>query len=295
MNLLRTIKKILSEEHKFLEVILDQISKIGLYPTLKITGLSYTKLFSMGIGPEYFTRKIKQEFIQDFFKSLGYGVSLIEFNTEPIYYNSNEKEYREISYLGINKVAVTVWDRETNDIEGEFGVLYHNLNDDMIDSIFDIVISLYENNDIITEDTSKKDKIKNIIHNQGLFDFLIYSGLNPFQLSKMINLNILPKDVKYQFLDDVSEHLISQWISDYTDSEKLSSLMYTNKDGRRNIEIQYFGGGGITGEKFGNDGKYFGLINLEYSELPEHIFNNLFDIVLYEIYYKTIFKESENI
>ena len=52
----------------------------------------------------------------------------------------------EITYLGVNKVSVTVWDRESNDIEGEFGVLYHNLNDDTIDSIFDIVIELYENN-----------------------------------------------------------------------------------------------------------------------------------------------------
>lgn len=62
-----------------------------------------------------------------------------------IYYNRNNTEYREITYLGINKVSVTVWNNETNDIEGEFGVLYHNLNDDMIDSIFDIVIELYEN------------------------------------------------------------------------------------------------------------------------------------------------------
>ena len=48
--------------------------------------------------------------------------------------------------MGVNKVSVTVWDRELNDIEGEFGVLYHNLNDDTIDLIFDIVIELYENN-----------------------------------------------------------------------------------------------------------------------------------------------------
>jgi hypothetical protein len=126
------------------EKLINQIEKNGLKLVLDITNFSYTKLWSI-IGDEYLTRKIKQEFIQDFFKSFGYGIALIEFEIDPIYYSSNDKEYREITYLGINKVSVTVWDRESNDIEGEFGVLYHNLNDDMIDSIFDIVIELYEN------------------------------------------------------------------------------------------------------------------------------------------------------
>ena len=130
---------------KLKDNLISQIEKNGLKYALDMTNFSYTKLWSI-IGDEYLTRKIKQEFIQDFFKSFGYGISLIEFEIDPIYYNSNDKEYREITYLGINKVSVTVWDRESNDIEGEFGVLYHNLNDDMIDSIFDIVIELYENN-----------------------------------------------------------------------------------------------------------------------------------------------------
>lgn len=125
---------------KLKDTVLKYIDKFGLKDVMDIMGLSFTKIFSIGIGAEYFTRKIKQEFIQNFFKSLGYGVDI-----EPIYYNRNNTEYREITYLGINKVSVTVWNNETNDIEGEFGVLYHNLNDDMIDSIFDIVIELYEN------------------------------------------------------------------------------------------------------------------------------------------------------
>jgi hypothetical protein len=134
---------------KLKENLINQIEKNGLKYALDMTNFSYTKLWSI-IGDEYLTRKIKQEFIQDFFKSFGYGINLIEFEIDPIYYNSNQKEYGEITYLGINKVSVTVWDRESNDIEGEFGVFYHNLNDDMIDSIFDIVIELYENNvDII--------------------------------------------------------------------------------------------------------------------------------------------------
>jgi len=126
------------------EKLINQIEKHGLKFVLDITNFSYTKLWSI-VGDEYLTRRIKQEFIQDFFKSLGYGIGLIEFDIEPIYHNSNEKEYREISYLGINKVSVTVWDRETNDIEGEFGIPYFNLKDSTIDSIFDVVIELYDN------------------------------------------------------------------------------------------------------------------------------------------------------
>lgn len=126
--------------------ILNKIEKFGLKVTLDMTGMSYGKLFSIGIGPEYFTRKIKQEFIQNYFKDLGYGVGLPEIDVDPIFYSQNENEYREIFYLGASKVSIMVWDRESGDTEGEYGVSYHNLSDDMIDEIFDIVIQLYDDN-----------------------------------------------------------------------------------------------------------------------------------------------------
>lgn len=126
--------------------ILNRIEKFGLKVTLDMTGMSYGKLFSIGIGPEYFTRKIKQEFIQNYFKDLGYGVGLPEIDVDPIFYSQNENEYREIYYLGESKVSIMVWDKESGDTEGEYGVSYHNLSDDMIDEIFDIVIKLYDDN-----------------------------------------------------------------------------------------------------------------------------------------------------
>ncbi len=138
------------------------------------------------------------------------------------------------------------------------------------------------------------NKILNLIERQGLFNLLSLSNLSPYQLGRKFDLDALPKGVKYQFLDDTSEHLVSQWISDYVSGDKLSSLMYQTKtiSGKRNYEIQYFGGGGVTGEIFDNEGKYYGLINLAYSQLPEHIFNNLYEIVLYDVYYKGIHKED---
>ena len=145
MKLRETIKQILRESSNFRDNLIQQINLRGLFFVLKITGLSYTKLFSIGIGPEYFTRKIKQEFIQDYFKNLGYGVSLIEIDESPIFYDENEDEYREIIYIGQSKVSVVVWTKIDWNAEGEFGVLYHNLSDNMIDEIFDITTQLYDN------------------------------------------------------------------------------------------------------------------------------------------------------
>jgi len=139
-----------------------------------------------------------------------------------------------------------------------------------------------------------ENKILNLIERQGLFNFLNISELNPYQLGKTFDLDTLPKGVKYQFLDDTAEQLVSQWISDYVSSDKMSSLMYKTKtnNGIRNYELQYFGEGGVTGERFDNEGQYRGLINLAYSQLPEHIFNNLYEIVLYEVYYNGIYKQN---
>ncbi len=131
------------KQHRF---ILNLIDNRGLFEALRILNLTFTELFSLGVGTEYFNRKIKQEFIQDYLKYLGYGIGLSEIDVEPIMYSNNEKELREIVYISASKVSVEVWDWETESVEGEFGVSYHNLNDNFIDIIFDIVIELHDNN-----------------------------------------------------------------------------------------------------------------------------------------------------
>ena len=126
--------------------ILKRIEKFGLKVTLDMTGITFGKLFGIGVSPDYFTRKLKQDFIQNYFKDLGYGVSLPEIDVDPIFWSQNENEYREIFYLGASKISIIVWNKESGDNEGEYGVLYHNLSDDMIDEIFDIVMKLYDDN-----------------------------------------------------------------------------------------------------------------------------------------------------
>ena len=133
----------LEKQHRF---ILNLIDNRGLFEALRILNLTFTELFSLGFETEYFSRKIKQEFIQDYFKDLGYGVGLPEIDEDAIFYSQNDDDYREIFYIGISKVLIMVWDKESGDTEGEFGVSYHNLSDGMIDEIFDIVIELHDNN-----------------------------------------------------------------------------------------------------------------------------------------------------
>jgi len=138
-----------SDEDKIKDRIVTQIEKLGLFKTLEMLSLSYTKIFSMGIGPEYLTRNIKQQFIQDYFKNIGYGISLFEIDEEPIFYNENESEYREIIYIGQSKVSIIVWDKESWDTKGEFGVLYYNLDDELLYN-FTIIILKYKGNGLRT-------------------------------------------------------------------------------------------------------------------------------------------------
>ena len=57
----------LEKQHRF---ILNLIDNRGLFEALRILNLTFTELFSLGFETEYFSRKIKQEFIQDYFKDL---------------------------------------------------------------------------------------------------------------------------------------------------------------------------------------------------------------------------------
>ena len=138
------IKKILRENSKLNTMLLKLINSKGLFYAMHVTGIKYDRVIEM-VGDEFVGRKIKQEFIQDYFKNLGYGVGLPEIDVDPIFYSQNENEYREIFYLGASKVSIIVWDKESWDTEGEYGVLYYNLSDDMIDEIFEITMKLYNN------------------------------------------------------------------------------------------------------------------------------------------------------
>ena len=132
--------KFLIKESKLKETIIDSIDKDGLLHTLKLTSMSFTKLFSI-IGMDYLTNKIMIQFIKDVIDKNG-SFSVYDFYINPIPYNKTDSEYREISYFGPKFAAVDVYSE--NGLLGDFHVRYENLDDDKLMEVFDLVMEAYE-------------------------------------------------------------------------------------------------------------------------------------------------------
>jgi len=125
--------------------LIKTIDKLGLLNTMKFTGLSWVKLTSL-IGMDFITNKIMVEFITQAITEVG-PFRLVEIDEDPIFYNQNSEEFREIVYLGTIKVVVDVWSGPNfSKHEGQFGVSYHNLSDHILEQVFDIVMKVYEEN-----------------------------------------------------------------------------------------------------------------------------------------------------
>lgn len=137
--------KYIIKEEVLKNKLIKTIDKLGLLNTMKFTGLSWAKLISV-IGTEFLTNKIMVEFITQAITEVG-PFGLVEVDEDPIFYNQNSEEFREIAYLGTIKVVVDVWSGPNfNKHEGEFGVSYHNLSDHILEQVFDIVMKVYEEN-----------------------------------------------------------------------------------------------------------------------------------------------------
>lgn len=145
MNMKESIRRILIEETSIGEKMKKQIDRLGLYQFMEITGLSWGKIVS-GIGVDFLSYKIMADFIPSALNNVG-AFGFGPFNLEPILYNSNDGEVREISYLGVTGPIVNVWSGHNFEThEGEFQVRYFNLSDDILEQVFDIVIKVYEEN-----------------------------------------------------------------------------------------------------------------------------------------------------
>jgi len=82
------------------------------------------------------------KFIKDVINEYG-PFGLVEIDEDPIFYNSSGDEFREISYLGKEKVVIDVYHGNNN--LGDFHAYYPNLNDNYIEEIFDVLIKAYQN------------------------------------------------------------------------------------------------------------------------------------------------------
>jgi hypothetical protein len=132
--------KFLIKESKFKETIIDNIDNNGLLDTLKLTNMSFTKLFSM-IGMDFLTNKIMIQFIKDVVDKNG-SFSVYDIDEDPIYYYKFGDGYREISYFGRKFVSVDVYNENNN--LGNFHVMYESLGDEKLIEVFDLVMDAYE-------------------------------------------------------------------------------------------------------------------------------------------------------
>ena len=146
MSLKQSIRRILREESSVADKMKRQIHKMGLYQFMKLSALSWVHIVST-IGVDFLSRKMMAEFIPNAMNDTVGGFRLTELDEDPIHYSSNEYVERQINYLGVNRAIVDVWGG--NNFEknlGEFGVHYYNLPDDILKQVFDIVMTVYEEN-----------------------------------------------------------------------------------------------------------------------------------------------------
>ena len=137
MSLKYTIKRVLKESKS--EKIIELINKHGIKSIINMVG-SYKKLKDL-IGRDI-DDKIKIDIIKDFVYENDFWINLNE-SENTIFYKSIGNEQEDIEYLSIDNAVVRIYEKVGDDWEhvDEYGVPYEELPDDIIDTIFDLVIS----------------------------------------------------------------------------------------------------------------------------------------------------------
>ena len=140
MNLIENIQRIstLISEDKKDETIRNMIDKMGVADAIKLAGNYY-------IIEPYLKEIDKVNFIKekvnDLTEWIGGGVGLVEIDEEPIHYDEDENELKQIEYLNTNSVTVDVYDADMNRHTGEFNVNYHSLPSQILNELVEILLN----------------------------------------------------------------------------------------------------------------------------------------------------------
>ena len=140
MNLIENIQRIntLISENDRDKTIRNLIDKLGISDAIKMAGNYYV------IEP-YLKEIDKINFIKekvnDLTEWIGGGVGLVEIDEEPIHYDEDENEIRQIEYLGKDGVTVDVYDADMDGHLGEFNVNYHSLPSQILDELVEILLN----------------------------------------------------------------------------------------------------------------------------------------------------------
>ena len=136
MNLqenIQRIKGLMTEDKE--ESKREMIRSLGLADAVKYFGNYYT------IEP-YLKVIDKIDFIKEKVSEIdNSGFGLIEIDEEPIHYDENENEIRQIEYLTKNKVFVDVYDSDMNSHLGEFSVSYEGLPVHIIEELVEVLLN----------------------------------------------------------------------------------------------------------------------------------------------------------
>ena len=120
------------------ETIKNLVDRLGVSDAIKLVGNYYM------IEP-YLKEIDKVNFIKekvnDLTEWIGGGVGLVEIDEEPIHYDEDENEIRQIEYLGTNSVVVDVYDADMNRHTGEFNVQYESLPGQILDELVEVLLN----------------------------------------------------------------------------------------------------------------------------------------------------------
>jgi len=136
MNLIENIQRIniLISEDKKEDTIRTIVDKMGLTNAIKMVGNYYM------IEP-YLKVVDKVNFIKEKVAGLselvGDGITLVE----PIHYDEDDEELRQIEYLRPNWVVVEVYDTDMNIHIGNFRVKYESLSVEIIELLVEILLN----------------------------------------------------------------------------------------------------------------------------------------------------------
>jgi hypothetical protein len=132
------VRRVIKEEVK--NKIESQIDKLGLFQFMKISKMSFAKIFSVA-GMDFLTNKIMIQFIKDVVDKNG-SFSVYDIDVDPIRYNKAGDEYRDISYFGPKFAGVDVYIGYNN--LGNFHVRYEDMGDEKLIEVFDLIMEAYE-------------------------------------------------------------------------------------------------------------------------------------------------------
>ena len=139
MNLnenIHRIKSLMSEDKE--DSKREMIRSLGLADAIKYFGNYYTiEPYLKVIDKVNFIK----EKVAEISEELGGGFGLVEIYEEPIHYDEDENELRQIEYLGKNRVTVDVYDANMDSHIGDFNVKYESLPVQIIEELVEILLN----------------------------------------------------------------------------------------------------------------------------------------------------------